>query len=298
MPWGIRGTRDAADDRRRGRAKSSTDNATAGTSEGEEAKVEAREFEVESGGTRIWCRVLLAGPPGRTPLIILCHGIPTGSPPVEDDPGYEGLAKELVRQGASACYFNFRGTGPSGGNFSVANWLEDLGHLAESLEAPGGWERKDTCLMGFSGGGAVAILHAARNPGYGAVVSVSAPSDFTRLLPREMIAGFVEHARRIGIIRDPDYPPDLEAYYRELEENVPADEVAMISPTPLLIVHGDEDETVSVEEAFRLFRFAGDPKELFIVEGGAHRLRLHRGAMERVFLWLKRNFLAGAQDSR
>ncbi|MEJ5186345.1 MAG: alpha/beta fold hydrolase [Candidatus Geothermincolales bacterium] len=262
--------------------------------------VQVSEFQVKSGGGRIWCRILQAGPPDERPLVILCHGIPTGGPPVEDDPGYEGLARELVSLGASTCYFNFRGTGLSEGNFSLAGWLEDLGRLAEELEneEKWGWRREKTCLMGFSGGGAVAILHAARNPGYGAVVSVSAPSDLRRLLPREMIAGFIEHARKIGIIRDPGYPPDLDVYYRELESNVPAEEVAMVSPTPLLIVHGDEDETVPVEEAHRLYQLAGPPKDLAIIEGGGHRLRLHEGAMDTVKDWLEKNFLVGTRDGR
>lgn len=230
-------------------------------------------------------------------MVILCHGIPTGSPPAENDPGYEGLAKELLELGASACYFNFRGTGLSEGNFSVAGWLEDLGRLAWELENNDrwGWKRSSISLWGFSGGGAVCILHAARNPGYGAVVAVSAPSDFTRLLPREMIGGFVEHAKKIGIIRDSGFPRDLDSYYRELEGNTPAIEVGKVSPTPLLVVHGDDDETVPLEEAHILYRLAREPKELVVIKGGTHRLRLNREAMDRTLDWLKRNFLDGSR---
>jgi len=62
--------------------------------------------------------------------------------------------------------------------------------------------------------------------------------------------------------------------------------VGEVSPTPLLIVHGDEDDTVPVEEAYRLYEAAREPKELFIVEGGGHKLRHDAVAMERAVSWL------------
>jgi len=50
----------------------------------------------------------------------------------------------------------------------------------------------------------------------------------------------------------------------------PADAAARIAPTPLLIVHGDQDGYFPVEHARQLYAAAHDPKELWIVPGYGH----------------------------
>lgn len=39
---------------------------------------------------------------------------------------------------------------------------------------------------------------------------------------------------------------------------------------PLLVIHGDIDALIPVEEGLALFEAAGEPKELFLVEGAGH----------------------------
>lgn len=43
-----------------------------------------------------------------------------------------------------------------------------------------------------------------------------------------------------------------------------------VSPVPLLIIHGDHDPIVPVQDAYRLFQAARQPKALWIVPGGGH----------------------------
>ena len=223
------------------------------------------------------------------PLAVLCHGIPSGEP-VPGDPGYAALAERFVAEGCAAVYFNFRGTGLSGGDFSLGGWTSDLAALLEEAGAARGPFRGcdpgRVGLMGFSGGGAVSIICAARRGGLAGVAALSSPADFSRLLPREGMAAFISRAREIGIIRDPGFPPGEEEYYREMLAHNPVAVVGGVSPTPLLIVHGDEDDTVPVEEAHRLYEAAREPKELFIVKGGGHKLRHDAVAMERAMSWL------------
>ena len=54
--------------------------------------------------------------------------------------------------------------------------------------------------------------------------------------------------------------------------NVPSPSAAApeISPTPLLVVHGDADAFFPPEEAKDLFAAATDPKELWLIEDGGH----------------------------
>jgi putative redox protein len=161
--------------------------------------------------------------------------------------------------------------------------------LAGARAARGAFEGCDPgriALMGFSGGGAVSIICAARGPELAGVAALASPADFSRLLPREGMGEFIAHARAISIISDPAFPPCEEAYYREMLALSPVEVVGAVAPTPLLLIHGDEDDTVPVESAYRLFESASDPRELFIVAGGGHKLRLNAGAMDKAVGWI------------
>ena len=248
-----------------------------------------REFTLDSGGIPLRGTVVLPDGDGDRPLTVLCHGIPSGAP-AKGDPGYEALAHRLARHGSAACYFNFRGTGLSGGDFSLPGWVSDLETVLDAAREPRGafigCDPARTALMGFSGGGAVSIIYATRGGELAGLAALSSPSDFSRMLSREAMSGFIAHARAIGIIRDPGYPPSEEEYYREMLSCAPVDVVGELAPTPLLIVHGDRDDTVPVQEAYRLYEAAAEPKELFIVEGGGHKLRLDDRAMAKAVTWL------------
>ncbi len=63
--------------------------------------------------------------------------------------------------------------------------------------------------------------------------------------------------------------------------------ISQIAPRPILIVHGDADETVPVEHAYRLFKLAKEPKQLKIIAGAPHRLRESPEAIETAIAWLK-----------
>ncbi len=260
------------------------------------AKLIKRELVVDAAGTTLRGTVLLPSSGGRPPLVVLCHGIPSGAP-VPGEPGYEVLAGRLAEGGAAACFFNFRGTGLSGGDFSLRGWVSDLEELLEGARAArGAFEGCDPgriALVGFSGGGAVSIICASRGRGLAGVAAVSAPADFSALLAREGMGEFIAHARDIGIIRDPAFPPCEEEYYRGMIACNPIEYVAEVAPTPLLIVHGDEDETVPVEAAYRLYEAASDPKELYIVNGGGHQLRFNPEAMEKTVSWTLERLGAG-----
>jgi dipeptidyl aminopeptidase/acylaminoacyl peptidase len=251
--------------------------------------MDERELVLDSGGITLRGTIVLPSPGGRLPLVVLCHGIPSGVPS-PGEPGYEELARRLAQEGSAACYFNFRGTGLSGGDFSLGGWTADLeAVVAGARSARGAFEGCDPgriALVGFSGGGAVAIICASRGPGLAGVATLSAPADFSLLMTRESMGEFIAHARAIGIIRDPAFPACEEEYYREMLASSPAAFVGDVAPTPLLIVHGDEDDTVPIEAAHRLYKSAGEPKELFIVKGGGHKLRLNTEAMDKTVAWV------------
>ncbi len=67
----------------------------------------------------------------------------------------------------------------------------------------------------------------------------------------------------------------------------PMNWVGMLSPRPLLLVHGDQDEVVPVKEVWSLYHKAKEPKEIRVIPGAGHRLRLSESAMKSAMDWLK-----------
>lgn len=56
----------------------------------------------------------------------------------------------------------------------------------------------------------------------------------------------------------------------------PVSIIDRIAPRPLLLIHGSDDPLVSVDGARELYARAGEPKELWVIEGGGHLDYTHR----------------------
>ena len=241
-------------------------------------------IELDSGGLTLTGE--LSVPEGPTPaLVVLCHGIPLNRPDPADR-GYPELARKICENGYAALFVNFRGTGDSGGNFHLGGWYSDLetvmGFVADELA-----ERfSEVYLAGFSAGGALAIRYAAEHGGIQGVAAFAAPAEFSRIFPEEQLFAFLELARDVGIIKETSFPPTPDWFYREIEESRPVEYISRVSPVPLLLVHGEEDELIPVTDAGRLFEAAREPKELVLLPGGQHRLRQDPRSLDCLLGWL------------
>ena len=74
------------------------------------------------------------------------------------------------------------------------------------------------------------------------------------------------------------------------DELSPVDQVAKISPLPLLVIHGKKDPVIPVDQGRKLYEAAQKPKTLFEVENGDHGDSLWRdqGAYrKKMLLWLE-----------
>jgi len=62
-----------------------------------------------------------------------------------------------------------------------------------------------------------------------------------------------------------------ELYFQTRVKNIaPESVIGKISPTPVLIISGEGDEMIPVENGRRLFRAAQEPKELWVIQVGGH----------------------------
>ncbi len=228
--------------------------------------------------------------PARTqkvsPAVIVCHGIPSGRPADPDDKGYRYLAERLAGEGFLAVVFNFRGCGESGGNIDLEGWCRDLVAVIDLVWRRDDVDRKRLNLFGFSGGAAVSCKTAALDERVGAVVLAACPAEFGYLFPAEDLAEIIRKAREIGVIRDPDFPPDPGQWLAALYGVEPRRYISAISPRPVLILHGTGDDLVPVRDARILYGLAGENSVLSLVEGAGHRLRNVPEAVESAMRWL------------
>ena len=159
--------------------------------------------------------------------------------------------------------FDFRGHGGSDDALISLGTLEerDVAAAVRFLEGRG---LGPIALMGISMGGSVAIMAAPDLP----VAAVVADAAYAEL--RDPIAN---RLREVG------YPmarlgAALVLAAASVRARVwlrsPMHRVAQISPRGLLLISPGGDRLVSPQQSLRMFRAAGQPKELFLVPGAAH----------------------------
>jgi uncharacterized protein len=244
-------------------------------------------FTLETSRATLHGLIDLPDAPGERPAVVICHGF-KGFMEVGFFPS---LAALLAERGFVAIRFNLSGTGMRPGDERVTDlaafrdntYSRELADLTAVLDAvaggaiaPGRVDRGRIGLFGHSRGGGIALL-AAASPAWRdrlrALVTWAAIADIDRFTPEQK-----EEWRRDG-----EFPvvnvrtgqqlamglgmlADIEE--RRAELDLPA--AAAARRAPWLIVHGAEDETVSVAAAHLLAERATGPAELLLVPGGEH----------------------------
>ncbi|MDO8689490.1 MAG: alpha/beta hydrolase [Dehalococcoidia bacterium] len=252
-------------------------------------------FTLKVDGIEIRGAVYIPAGSRKHPGLVISHGIPAG---VQDphDRGYPSLAERLCDEGFLTAIFNFRGCGLSGGDFYIRGWMRDLKAVVGHLWGMSELDRNALSLMGFSAGAAASVYVGARDSRVTAVVSCSCPAEFELFRDVQATRAFLKTGREIGIIRRKGFPPSLPDWMGGFAEAAPVRWVAGIAPRPLLILHGSLDELIPVEQAWEIYRAAGEPKQIHIVTGAGHRLRPEEEAIGAALDWLKRPNGSGAGE--
>lgn len=242
----------------------------------------------------------LALPPrtgGRRPGVVICHGFPSGhgSGP-KSAHTYPQLADRIAGDVDSvALAFNFRGCRPSKGRFSLAGWRNDIqaaaAHLAARPDVSG------VVAVGFGTGGALCVCAAAADERIQAVAALGSPADFSDWgrAPRRL----AEYADKLGLFGADGVPQPFDTWARDFREIRAVDCAETMSPRPLLLLHGADDQTVPVLDA-RAVADAHREAELKIMPGAGHQLRHDPRAVALLLGWLDRQragLAAPAQQS-
>ncbi|MSQ14561.1 MAG: alpha/beta fold hydrolase [Dehalococcoidia bacterium] len=173
------------------------------------------------------------------------------------------------RGGLSVLIPDMRASGESGGDLITAGYYErgDVQQGVRYLQSRKDVDPDKIGVLGVSMGASIAVLAAAREEGIKAVVADS---------PFRSVSDLLYHSFE-AIFGLPRFPFERIAVFMvERQTGLPINaiasihEVAKISPRPLLLIHGSDDSLIPSEESLELFASAGEPKELWIVEGAGH----------------------------
>ncbi len=197
-----------------------------------------------------------------------------------------------LRRAGGVVLFDFRGHGRSGGLSTMGDLeIKDL-DVAVAYARELGYQRIAT--VGFSMGASVVLRYAGLVGGVDAAVSVSGPGHwyYRGTVPMRRVHWAVE--RRLGRALTRTWLKTRISPAGWDPVPVPPDEAAaLISPIPLLIVHGDQDPYFPVAHAQRLYDAAREPRELWVVPGFGHAESGASGALiDRIGHWVAEHALA------
>jgi alpha-beta hydrolase superfamily lysophospholipase len=219
-------------------------------------------------------------PSDATGTVVICHGFKGFA----HFAFFPYLADQLAEAGLRAITFDFSGSGIGDDRENFTNplafthntytqELDDLDAVIAEARVHD-WIDDEYGLMGHSRGGGIAILHAARDPDVKALVTWAAIASTNRW-PPEVVADW----RQGGYIEIPNartgqsIPLAIDILH-EVEElgetklNIAA--AAANIRAPWLILHGDTDETLPVNEAVRLASLSEGTSTLRVIQGANH----------------------------
>lgn len=243
----------------------------------------------QSGSNTLACHIKV--PPSTAtddadlPGLVLCHGFPMGPIDARRSAGtFPQLIDRIAFEvGYAAMTFTFRGCGTSTGDFSLQGWIDDLRAAIDHLTTETGVSR--VVLVGTNTGGSIAICVGADDPRVCAAALLSPRADFDDWFehPRR----FLDHAREIGAIRTPGFPRSMDDWSRAFRRFRPTAAARRFAPRPLLVMHGEDDESIPTSDARQLAQSHG-AAELSLLPGAGHRLRHDPRAVAILMGWLDR----------
>jgi uncharacterized OsmC-like protein/fermentation-respiration switch protein FrsA (DUF1100 family) len=186
------------------------------------------------------------------------------------------IAVALAAKGIAVLRFDFTGLGSSEGDFAnstfssnVADLVGAADHLRKTYEAP-------ALLIGHSLGGAAVLAAAGQIPEATAVVTIGAPSDPIHVTGH--FADSIETIRKDGQaqVSLAGRPFTIKReFLDDIAEHSLMGHIAKLHKA-LLVMHAPTDDTVSIDNATRIFVAAKHPKSFVSLSGADHLLSNRR----------------------
>jgi dipeptidyl aminopeptidase/acylaminoacyl peptidase len=204
----------------------------------------------------------------KLPTIVYPHG----GPHARDSWSFDPVVQFMASRGFAVVQVNFRGSTGYGWEWYEAglrNWgtvmVDDVTSATKWAIAEGIADPARTCIVGWSFGGYAALMSAVRESDlYRCVVSIAGVADLRALSNQD--AMFYGGRQRVEYTLGDDSA--------ELKAGSPTRGAAKIK-APVLLIHGDSDVQVSIEQSKRMARALKDEKkkvEMVVIKDGNHSL--------------------------
>lgn len=199
---------------------------------------------------------------------------------------WPSLARALALRGHAAVTFDFSrsGVGADGVDFSALDLfagnthsrnVDEIRMVLDALTTGGLLSRAPDRigLLGHSRGGGEAVLAAAEDARVTSLVTWAAISTVHRWTSEQVAKWRRGETVEVTNARTGQAMPMGPGYWRDVEENTERLDIRRAAgrlAIPWLIVHGDADTSVVIDDAHALYDMAGDNAELLVIEGADH----------------------------
>jgi alpha-beta hydrolase superfamily lysophospholipase len=246
----------------------------------------AERFEIPGTGARVIRGEVRVAPDARG-SVVLVHGFKGFA----RFAFFPFLAEQLAANGLTAVTFNFSGSGigedletfsdpDAFAENSYTRELQDLAVVIAETERRG-WTGPQFGLFGHSRGGAVALLHAARDPRVRALVTWASIASVVRWSEQQQTEWRERGYHEVPNTRTGQVFRVSTTLLEETQEHhLGRLNLRLAAATllcPWLIVHGDADETVPFAEGEQLHAASEERAELLRVAGGTHTFNVAHG---------------------
>ena len=191
------------------------------------------------------------------PLVVMAHGH-GGSR--QEGGGFQMVAEAMAKRGIASIRMDFPGCGDSTESFAENNLTNMLLDLQAARVFAGEQIAVDSDrvgLLGFSMGGRLVVLLSEIDPGYRAMATWAPAVPNGAVRERVVTFGgpeaYEDHKRRAqeegSSVYTTQWGTELEVgpgYFRDIEATTPLTALAKFSG-PLLVIYGDEDQSVAPE---------------------------------------------------
>lgn len=219
-------------------------------------------------------------------VVVFCHGYKG----YKDWGAWDLVAEKFAQEGYFFVKMNFSHNGgtpeqpidfPDLEAFGMNNFIKELDDLETTID----WLSVENVyakemnldqitLVGHSRGGGIVLLKAHEDDRVKKVVTWAGVSDYASRFPEGEV---LEHWKNTGVayVHNGRTKQEMPHYYqffttfKENEERLTIKNAVASLKIPILIVHGDEDETVGIQEARNLHDW-NEGSQLRIVKGANH----------------------------
>lgn len=203
---------------------------------------------------------------GIRPAVILCHGMESN----KESEKLIGLGRSLSQRGFLALRFDFFCAGESSGQFEQITYSAEVEDVRAAFDFLQRYPVAKIGIIGSSMGGSVALLFASQEKRVAGLVTIAAPAHPERITDQLMSSEEIESWRQTGFVTY--HGRRINRSFLDDLKEIDIPEAARQISCPTLIIHGDADETVPVEDAHELYAQLSSPKKICILAGADHRL--------------------------